>query len=193
MMILHGFELDNFIQKTIDHYDALKTLSAGFEMYSCDEMTGMCKNVEGKIYYRQPFAFRLEFRDPDVFYIGDSTVLWIYFPAQKKAIKQNMESVPWQVQPASFLKEFGTRYNAEEKLLNDTSVTVVLRPIDETDLYDYIELIIDRSSLMIKNMTIADKAGSERKIEFFEQKINKKISKSIFNFKPPADTEIDEY
>ncbi len=186
-------ELSDFIQKTIDHYDNLKSLSTDFEMITCDEMTGTCQNIEGKIYYQRPFAFRLEFHDPDIFYIGDSTVLWIYVPAHKKAVKQNMESVPWQVQPASFLKEFGTKYNAEERSNGDARTTVILKPIDETDLYDHIELSIDRASYTIKSMLIVDKAGSERKISFSNIKFNKKISKSIFNFTPPTGTQVDEY
>ena len=191
--ITNGADLSEFIQKTVDHYDNLQTLSTDFEMIICDEMTGTCQKVEGKIYYKRPFAFRLEFHDPDIIYVGDSTVLWIYAPAQKKAVKQNMESIPWQIQPASFLKEFGTKYSAEEKSSSNVSVTIVLKPIDETDIYDHIELVIDRASYMIKSVVIVDKADSERKIIFDNLKTNKKISKSIFDFKPPAGTQIDEF
>ncbi len=190
---LHGLELDEFIQKTVEYYDNLKTLTAEFEMITCDEMTGTCQLAKGNMYYARPSAFRLEFHDPDMYYIGDSAVLWIYVPAQKKAVKQNMESMPWQIRPASFLKEFGTRYRAEEQSNDGHSVVVRLIPVDENDFYDYVELVIQRSSHLIRKIVIVDKGGSERRITFDNLKTNKKISRSIFAFKPPADTQIDEF
>jgi len=133
----------------------------------------------------------MEIENPKQIYVGDSLSLWIYLPDKKRAIRQHLGAqIPFAVNPDIFLKDYNERFNAELK--TDKNYEIILTPKEETEIYKKIIVSIDPQKYEITGITIYDETESENKFIFKNIELNKKISKKLFEFKPPKGTEVVE-
>ena len=181
------------LDKTIEQYQNMNSFYAEFEQVYCDEEAGICQRFEGRTYYMRPNYFRMEIDDPEQIYVGDSTSLWIYFPAEKRAIRQGLEQMPFQVSPDALLADYQTDYDAEIIDENDEYYEIDLTPIENTSIYRKLTVIIKAGTYELIGITVYDDAGTESKFEFSKVEMNKKLSKSIFQFSPPEGVQVDEF
>lgn len=185
--------IDEVIDKTIHNYENLNSFCAEFNQIFCDEVSGTCRSFEGKIYFLKPCFFRLEMKNPEQIYVGDSVSLWIYLPEKNKAIRQSLGQIPVQINPDIFLKDYDKRFNAELSDGEENSFQISLTPKEETEIYEKIIIEIHKENFEITGITILDEVGSENKFRFNKIEINKKLSQKLFEFNPPKGTQIDEY
>lgn len=189
----YAMSVEEIIEKTIANYENMTTLHVEFSNVLCDEASGTCSNTSGVIYFQKPNLFRLEMETPEQIYIGDSSTLWIYIPAEERAIKQNMTQLPFQVNPDMFLHDYDERFSAILNKETDDTYQISLTPKDSTDLYESIAVEIDKEEYKIVAIAVTDDIGSENKYSFRNVELNEKLSKKLFEFKPPAGVRVDEY
>jgi outer membrane lipoprotein carrier protein len=189
----YALNVDQIMQKTLDHYEHMESFYAEFDQQQCDEVRGICCTYTGVIYFKKPNFFRMEMREPETIYVGDSVSLWIYMPESNHAIRQNLGEVPFQINPDMFLQDYQERFNAEMTGENDDTYEINLLPKEPTDIYDHIALSIAKKDYQIHALTICDRAGSENAFIFHKIVVNKTISNKKFKFDPPKGTTIDEY
>lgn len=190
---LFAVDLDEIIDKTTEKYNDLNSFYAEFTQVLCDELSGTCQLFEGKIYFKRPNFFRMEIGDPAQIYVGDSSSLWIYMPEKNRAIRQSLGQIPVQINPDIFLKDYDKRFNIELISEKENTVQIALLPKEETDIYIKIIIAIHKSKYEIQAISIQDQAGQESKFSFDKIEIDKTIPKSLFEFKPPEGTQVDEY
>ncbi len=184
-------ELDSVINKTIANYQNLNSFYIEFTQQFCEKTSGTCQKFEGCIYFLKPNYFRMELKNPQQLYVGDSVSLWLYLPDKKRAIRQHFgPQVPFAVNPDIFLKNYQERFNAELKI--DKNYEIILTPIEKTEIYQRIVVTIDKQKYQITGINIIDETESENKFIFKNIQLNKKLSKKLFEFKPPKGTEIIE-
>ncbi len=184
-------ELDSVINKTIANYQNLNSFYIEFTQQFCEKTSGTCQSFEGCIYFLKPNYFRMELKNPQQLYVGDSVSLWLYLPDKKRAIRQHFgPQVPFAVNPDIFLKNYQERFNAELKI--DKNYEIILTPIEKTEIYQRIVVTIDKQKYQITGITIIDETESENSFIFKNIQLNKKLSKKLFEFKPPKGTEIIE-
>ncbi len=184
-------DLDTVIERTIANYQNLKSFYIEFHQQFCDKESGSCESFEGLIYFLKPNFFRMEIKNPRQIYVGDSISLWVYFPERKKAIRQHLgANIPFAVNPDILLKDYQEKFNAQLKKNSDYEI--ILTPKQATEIYKKIVVIIDRQRYEIKGVSIVDETDSENKFTFRNIQLNKKISRKLFEFKPPKGTEIIE-
>ena len=171
----------------------MNSFYAEFEQVYCDEEAGICQRFEGRTYYMRPNYFRMEIDDPEQIYVGDSTSLWIYIPEQKRVIRQGLEQMPFQVSPDALLAGYQDDYNAEIVAENDDYYEIDLTPLENTNIYRKLTVRIRTQTYELIGITVYDDAGTESKFEFNKVELNKKLSKKIFQFDPPAGVQIDEF
>jgi outer membrane lipoprotein carrier protein len=193
LYIAYAADLDEIINKTIKNYENLNSFYAEFEQILCDDLSGTCQIFEGKIYFLKPNFFRMEMKNPEQIYVGDSISLWIYLPDKKRAIRQTLKEVPFQINPDIFLKDYDKRFNAELTDEKKNCVIISLTPQEETEIYEKILVEIHSKKFEILGITILNTAGQENKFSFNKIKMNKKLSKKLFKFNPPEGIQIDEY
>lgn len=189
----YALEVDEIIGKTIAHYESMRTLYLEFSNVLCDEASGTCAMTDGVIYFQKPNLFRLEMENPEQVYVGDSTTLWIYIPAEQRAIKQSVSELPFQVNPDLFLRDYEERFTAELMEETDDIYAIRLLPKDSADVYDRITVDIAKNQYTIVGIAVFDDIGSENKYSFHKVEINPKIQKKLFEFKPPSGVRVDEY
>lgn len=183
--------LDSIINRTIANYQNLNSFYIEFTQNFCEKNSGICQNFDGAVYFLKPNYFRMEIKDPKQIYVGDSISLWIYLPDKKKAIRQHLHTqIPFAVNPDIFLKDYNQRFNAELK--TGKNYEIILTPKEETEIYKKIIVFIDPQRYEINGITIYDETEAENKFVFKNIQLNKKISKKLFEFKPPKGTEVIE-
>lgn len=190
---LFATDVDQIIDKTLEKYENSTSFYAEFNQIYCDEVSGTCRNFEGKIYFLKPNFFRMEFENPKQIYVGDSNSLWIYLPDEKRAIRQNFGQLPFAISPDMFLKDYEENFHAAITKEEKDKVEITLTPKEEIEIYKKITVTIHSKKFEINAIAIIDETGSESKFEFDKIEINKKISKNLFEFNPPEGTTIDEY
>lgn len=184
-------QLDSIINKTIANYQNLNSFYIEFTQQFCEKTSGTCQNFEGCVYFLKPNYFRMELKNPQQLYVGDSVSLWLYLPDKKRAIRQHFgPQVPFAVNPDIFLKNYQDRFNAELK--TDKNYEIILTPIEKTEIYQRIVVTIDKQKYQITGINIIDETESENNFIFKNIQLNKKLSKKLFEFKPPKGTEIIE-
>lgn len=188
-----SLEVHDILEKTTEKYNKINDFYAEFTQTMCDELSGTCQLYEGKIYFKRPNFFRMEINDPTQIYVGDSSSLWIYMPEKKRAIRQSLGQIPVQISPDVFLKDYDKRFNIEFLGEEKNIVQIALIPKEDTDIYSKIIVDIHKTKHEIKVITIRDQAGQENKFAFEKIEINKKLSKELFEFKPPEGTQVDEF
>uniref|UniRef100_A0A7C6EIT6 Outer-membrane lipoprotein carrier protein n=1 Tax=candidate division WOR-3 bacterium TaxID=2052148 RepID=A0A7C6EIT6_UNCW3 len=183
--------LDSIINRTIARYQNLNSFYIEFSQQFCEKASGMCQSFNGTVQFLKPNYFRMEIENPKQIYVGDSLSLWIYLPDKKRAIRQHLGAqIPFAVNPDIFLKDYNERFNAELK--TDKNYEIILTPKEETEIYKKIIVSIDPQKYEITGITIYDETESENKFIFKNIELNKKISKKLFEFKPPKGTEVVE-
>ncbi|MGD9380754.1 MAG: outer membrane lipoprotein chaperone LolA [candidate division WOR-3 bacterium] len=186
-------EASDVLDKTIEQYQNMNSFYAEFEQVYCDEEAGICQRFEGRTYYMRPNYFRMEIADPEQIYVGDSTSLWIYFPAENRVIRQGLEQMPFQVSPDALFADYKSDYEAEIVVENDEYYEIDLTPIENTSIYRKLTVRIKVKTYELIGITVYDDAGTESKFEFNKVEMNKKLSKSIFQFSPPEGVQVDEF
>ncbi len=184
-------QIDSIIDKTVANYSNLNSFYIEFTQQFCEKTTNICQNFNGCVYFLKPNYFRMEIDNPRQVYVGDSISLWIYLPDKKRAVRQNLGGqIPFAINPDIFLKDYGERFSAELKV--NKNYEIILMPKEETEIYQKIIVAIDKDKYEIVGISIFDETESENRFSFKNIKLNKKISKKLFEFKPPKGTEIIE-
>jgi outer membrane lipoprotein carrier protein len=191
--ILLATQASEVMDKTIELYQNMNSFYAEFVQVYCDEEAGICQRFEGRTYYMRPNYFRMEIDDPEQVYVGDSASLWIYFPEENRAIRQNLEQLPFQVSPDALLADYKSDYDAEIVDENKEYYEIDLTPLENASIYRKLTVRIKTKTFEIIGITVYDDAGNESKFEFSTVELNKKLSKSIFQFNPPEGVQIDEF
>ncbi|UCG31432.1 MAG: outer membrane lipoprotein carrier protein LolA [candidate division WOR-3 bacterium] len=190
---LFALEANEIIGKTIEKYRNMDTFYTEFEQEYCDEDAGICQRFEGKTYYMKPNFFRMEIEEPRQIYVGDSLSLWIYMPDEKRAIRQELHQMPFQISPDALFENYEEEFVPSLTSEGEDHYEIMLEPKDETDIYRRLKVTIKKETFEILVISVVDESGIESKFEFTKVEINKKIDRKIFDFNPPKGVKIDEY
>ncbi|UCD19284.1 MAG: outer membrane lipoprotein chaperone LolA [candidate division WOR-3 bacterium] len=190
---LLALEATEILERTKEKYGNMNSFYAEFEQVYCDEEAGICQRFEGKTYYMKPNFFRMEITQPNQVYVGDSVSLWIYMPDEKRAVRQKLEQIPFQISPDAIFANYEEEYEPSIAKEDEEYYEILLTPKEESGMYRRITVQIRKNKFDIMAISIIDGAGTESKFEFTKMEINKKISKKIFKFNPPEGVQVDEY
>jgi len=192
LMPLYAADLQEVIAKTNATYANLNSFYTKFRQVMCDEALGTCNIYDGEIYFLRPNFFKMTIEKPGQVLVGDSSSLWIYLPAEKRAIRQTLKEIPFAINPNLFLAGYEERFNAN--LTSDSAGTfgITLTPKEATEIFTRVVVTIDASTHTITAIAIVDQAGAENKFYFEDTKLNPAINRKLFKFNPPKGTEIIE-
>ena len=135
----------------------------------------------------------MEINEPKQIYVGDSVSLWIYMPEEKRAIRQALTEMPFQITPDALFEDYEEDFISSLDGEDEESYNIILEPRDETDIYRRLRVRIKKETFEIVGITVTDESGIESKFEFTKVEVNKKIDRKLFEFKPPKDVQVDEY
>ncbi|MBE0432959.1 outer membrane lipoprotein carrier protein LolA [candidate division WOR-3 bacterium] len=190
---MFGIEASEIIDRMVERYRNMNSFYAEFEQVYCDEEAGICQRFEGRTYYMRPNFFRMEIDEPKQIYVGDSVSLWIYMPEEKRAIRQKLQQMPFQVNPDALFENYQNDYNPVLSGESENYYEIVMEAKEETGMYQRLTVQIRKGTYEMTAISVMDDTGSESKFEFTKVEINKKIPKKLFEFTPAKGVQVEEY
>lgn len=185
-------DLEEIIEKTNAHYRNLNSFYTRVQQVTCDEALGICNVYEGEIYFLKPNYFKMVIEKPPQILVGDSSSLWVYFPLEKRAIRQFLKDIPYAVNPDIFLMDYQNQYETTLSAEGSGVYEITLTPKEADGIFHHAVITIDAQTFLIKAVAVIDPSGTENKFHFEATKLNPALDRKIFKFNPPRGTEIIE-
>ena len=184
----------NAIQK---NYQSVRTFQAEFEQKSFVNMINRTEIAQGNVQIKKPGKMKWVYNDPDPqVLISNQKNLWLYSLEDKQATKMPVESVYSSNTPALFLAGEGILtniFNVTEVITGKNIYTVTLSPKEAKSDLNRLILRANKNNYQIIGVTVYDDLGNKTQIKFKNIRINEQIAESIFDFKVPAEVEIQDF
>lgn len=149
----------------------------------------------GTVQVKKPGRMRWDYTSPETkVFVSDGHRIYLHVPADNQVIvspvppeDQATTAVLFLVGKGNLTRDFTVTY-AEGGA--DTTYALRLEPrLPERD-YDWLQLVIDRTSLRIRSLTAADKQGGRSTFVFSNFKENAGLADKIFAFKIPRGADV---
>lgn len=173
-----------------ERYSRLRTLSGEFEETLIPGFDTTQQRFLGNFYLRLPGSFRIEVKFPyKQTIVGDESTLWIYFPEEKRALRQAGNG------PVPFLAFFHLLQDpsVDVQVSKDSAGFTQLYVSDSTGSASFsnFTLTLDKTGTRIVRFSFADGWGNRYAFKFFRQQWDAKIPSHFFRFIPPRGTRVD--
>jgi outer membrane lipoprotein carrier protein len=173
----------------------VQDLTARFQQTATNRTLGQVQEASGLFFLKRPGKMRWEYQKPEPrLFVTDGKTLWVYSPADKQAVAQELtEALPSRL-PLGFLagdcqlsREFelssvehaGTRAAAGVKLLD-------LKPKKPEAGIARLLLEINLTHYTVEKTTLFDAYGNTTVIALSNLKLNPGVNDQQFQFTPPA-------
>lgn len=192
--------IDNVVARVQKLYDNTQTLSAGFVQETTVTSVRKTDTEKGKVYFKSPRRMLWDYSSPtSKKLVITAEIAWLYLPDEKVAYRQNSERLFQSAALIKFLSGIG-------KLTEDFSISFAsptptdaegnfilkLEPKETGAAYQFLQLTVHRKTFHIVRVSFEDVLGNTTVLKFYDVRLNAKISKTLFEFKPPADVSIFE-
>ncbi len=144
---------------------------------------------EGRFSAILPHRFRLEvIRPVRQIIVGNDSVLWFYFPDEKRAILQTQgQSFPF----LAFLEPLlDTTAKIIEEPPEDGKPVISIQP-NEDAFFAEMKLTLDKTKKRIDGFSFLDNSGNRYQFILKNQRFNPPLSPKEFRFVPPPGTSIE--
>ncbi len=184
-------DFGQFIQKLQQHYDATTSFTANFKQ-TLTSAGGPSRRRSGKIFYQKPGKLRWEFSPPQSeTIVSDGMTLFDFDPGLNQVVEMPVQNAFKSRSAAAFFLGLGNLQHdfTIESLKPDSEdqAKIKLKPKSGGDS---IELVIDKHTLNIEEVHIADALGNTNQIDLSDLQRNLPLDASLFKFTPPADADI---
>jgi outer membrane lipoprotein carrier protein len=182
---------DSIWQNLRARYLGLKTLSGTFTENICSEQQGTCTEFKGKFAIAVPARYRLEVTEgPKQLFVSDSTNLWVYLAAEKRAMKQPAGGF---APVLAFLGPVLDSTATAEVSKDSTGIYVVKVTMgDEMSALNDLLLELNETGTRIDGFSFSDGMGNQVHFRFYDQEWNKKLPAGTFRFTAPKGVAVDE-
>ena len=166
----------------IEKYDSIKTYEADFIQENFWKEIDTAKTSYGKIYYDSCFLL-MEYSEPEgQKLLIDSLSVTIYDAASNQVLISNKND--YELKPISIISEYWA--NSQKELLENNENEIQIKLITpENEQF----LIRIKDNLIIE-IQLFDNSENMVKYSFSEERINKQLSKEIFELKLPEDVNV---
>jgi outer membrane lipoprotein carrier protein len=149
----------------------------------------------GKVFIKKPGRMRWNYHSPEKKeFVSDGRKIYLYVPADKQVVVSAVPAEDRATSAVLFLMGKGnlTRDFAVKYGEGGGPDTYVLRldPRVRQAEYDWLQLTVDRRTLLIRELTAGDAQGGRSTFKLTNFKENPGLSDNTFAFTPPRGTEI---
>jgi len=176
------------LQQVLGHY---RTYQARFVQRTYDGKGRLVQTSQGRVYLARPGRFRWEVTKPNQqLIIANGKFLWIYNAtlqqATKRRVKRHEDSSPVALLTGN-VSRLAKRFNIQAKLVKGFQLFTLL-PRSQSGSFSKVLMWFHGQSLV--QMRVINRLGQTNVFSFRKIKINAKINRRLFNFKPPAGVDV---
>ena len=185
-------ELKSLLARLQRHYQQTDSFSASFKQ-TVARVGAPPQDRSGKVYFLKPGRVRFEFGDPQPeTIVSDGKLLYDYDPGLNQVMETPLKNAIKTQAAAAFLLGVGNvdrgfKASRPAAPANDGLIHLLLTPKHGGD---DIELGLDRHTLDIMSLRLADALGNVTKISFSDINTNVAIESSRFEFQTPAGADV---
>lgn len=176
-------------------YDRIRDFSADFTQHVESSILRRKVTEKGRVRVKKPGKMRWDYTTPEEkLFVSDGERISLYVPADNQVTISQMPKQDEATTAVLFLAGKGdlTRDFKVSFAENADPGTHALRldpKIPERD-YEWLELVVDRSSLQIRSLSFADRQGGRNVILLSNYKENVGIPDKTFAFQPPRGADV---
>jgi len=176
-------------------YDSVRDFSADFT-HEAESGVLRKKLVErGSVMVKKPGKMRWAYKAPEEkLFVSDGVRMYMHTPADNQVIVSAVPADDHETTDVLFLTGKG-------KLTRDFTVSLIegapagtyalkLQPKLEERDYDWLQLVVDRSTFQIRSLTAADKQGTRSTFTFSNFKENVGLPDKTFQFSIPRGADV---
>jgi len=192
-------DLEEFVDKVQAACSRVQDLSARFHQTTTNRSLGLVQEASGVFLVKRPGKMRWEYQKPEArLFVTDGKTLWVYSPADKQVLAQDVGEAFASRLPLSFLagdcqlrRDFsispvehaGTRASRSTKILD-------LRPVRPEAGISRLLLEVNLQSYTVEKTTLFDAAANTTVIALTDVKLNTGLGEQQFQFTPPPDVTV---
>jgi outer membrane lipoprotein carrier protein len=179
------------------HYDALRDFSADFTHVYEGGLLRHRVTERGTVLVKRPGRMRWTYTSPErKEFVADGVKLYAYIPQDRQVIVSSMPAGDDAASAALFLagkgrlaRDFAVSYADLPDLPPDTWA-VQLVPHERQADYDWLTLVVDRTSLVLRRLVTVDSQGGQSTFIFTALKENVGLADSRFAFTIPRGVDV---
>jgi outer membrane lipoprotein carrier protein len=176
-------------------YDSIRDFSADFTQEAESGVLRKKLVEQGTVLIKKPGKMRWTYRQPEEkIFVSDGTTMYMSVPADKQVIVSPVPAEDEATTAVLFLtgkgnltRDFAVRY--AEGGTPDTYSLMLQPKLAQRD-YDWLQLVVDRTTLQIRVLTAADKQGTRSTFRFSNFKENVGLSDKVFTFSIPRGSDV---
>jgi outer membrane lipoprotein carrier protein len=190
-------ELKTLLRGVENRYNHLKTLKLRFEqIYQQDNR--ILRQESGTLYLRKPGQMRWEYESPETkLFLTDGKRLTLYVPEEKRVTETEMKNSDDLRNPMRFLlgglhfdKEFEQVQQLKDVPPRDAR-DIVIKAVPK-QMKDRLESVVMEigPERQIRRLVLKEPGGIQTEFIFDDEALDPRLSPEMFQFKPPAGTEV---
>ncbi len=180
-------------------YDSIRDFSANFTHQHQSGVLRRKAVEQGSVLVKKPGRMRWEYKTPEKkLFVSDGKRIYFYDPSINQVTISDMPQGDQAASAALFLTGKGslTRDFTASFLPADSgsspagAYALRLEPRTPQAEYDWLEIVVDRDTLLIQRLTAAEKEGGRSTFLFSEFKENIGVADKPFEFEIPRGAEV---
>ena len=176
-------------------YDGVKDFTADFTHIYEGGVLKRKSTERGSVKIKKPGKMLWEYMAPEKkTFVSDGRMIYSYVPADKQVIRSPVPPDDEATTAVLFLagkgnlpRDFDVSY-AESSAAD--AIALRLNPRRKQRDYDWLMVVVDRTSMQIRALTAADQQGGRSTFEFRNYRENTGVSDSAFTFKIPKGADV---
>jgi outer membrane lipoprotein carrier protein len=176
-------------------YDAVRDFTADFVQTAEGGVLRKKTTERGTLQVKKPGKMRWDYMSPEKkLFVSDGRKMYLYVPADNQVVVSDVPkadeattAVLFLVGKGSLTRDFTVSF--AEGAGADTYSLKLQPKLPERD-YDWLQLVVDRSTLQIRTLAAADAQGGRSTFQFSNFKENVGLADKLFDFKPPRGADV---
>lgn len=187
-------DLNGVVDKVDATCSRVQDLSAQFHQTATNRSLGQVQEASGILLVKRPGKMRWEYQKPEArLFVTDGKTLWVYSPADKQVVVQDVGEAFSSRVPLSFLagecqlrREFTIAAAENAATRGSTSFMILdLKPKHPEAGIARILLEVNLQTYTVEKTTVFDTAGNTTVIALTQLKLNTGLPEQQFRFTPP--------
>jgi outer membrane lipoprotein carrier protein len=178
-------------------YDSIRDFSADFVHVYEGGLLRQKVTERGTVLIKKPGRMRWTYTSPEPKeFVSDGTRLYAYVPQDRQVIVSAMPAADEATSPVMFLagkgrlaRDFAVDYTDVPETAAGT-LALKLVPHERQAEYDWLILVVDRQTLVVRSLITADAQGGRSAFTFSNLKENVGLADARFQFKIPRGVDV---
>lgn len=176
-------------------YDSIRDFSADFEHHSEGGVLRKKRVERGVVFVKKPGRMRWNYTAPEKKeFVSDGKHMYLYVPADRQVVRSPVPQSDQATTAVLFLAGKGslTRDFTVSFAQGGGADTYALRlqPKQPERDYDWLEVVVDKTTMQIRSLAAADVQGGRSTFVFSNFKENPRLADKTFEFKMPRGVDV---